>query len=181
MLAISGAAWRRAIYWVLFLIYIFDLPNCLRGVAQGTFANDPNITLSAKTLTELKPASPELSSLHCWLKANKLSLNIAKTELMILGSRQRLSIQNEDAEIRIDDQIIKKVGHTKSLGACYHTCSTWCKYVEEISKKVSSTISALKRVRPLISKENYIQIYNVLVLPHFDYCSSVCDCFSGFN
>ena len=35
---------------------------------------------------------------------------------MIIGSRQRLSLQNEDVEIRIDDQILKKVEHTKSLG-----------------------------------------------------------------
>ena len=81
------------------------------------FADDTNITLSAKTLTDLKQAlTPELSNLSCWLKANQLSLNVAKTELMIIGSRQRLSVQNEDVEIRIDDQIIKRVGHTKSLG-----------------------------------------------------------------
>ena len=69
------------------------------------FADDTNLTLSAKTLTELKLAlTPELNNLCCWLKANKLSLNVAKTELMIIGSRQSLSA---DVEIRIDDQIIK--------------------------------------------------------------------------
>ena len=112
------------------------------------FAYDTNITISA----------PELSSLSCWLKANKLSLNVAKTELMIIGSRQRLSVQNEDVEIRIDDQIIKKVGHTKPLGVTIDAQLTWCKHVEEISKKVSSAIGALKRVRPFIPKETAIQI-----------------------
>ena len=69
------------------------------------FADDTNLTLSAKTLTELKLAlTPELKNLCCWLKANKLSLNVAKTELMIIGSRRSLSA---DVEIRIDDQIIK--------------------------------------------------------------------------
>ena len=54
------------------------------------FADDTNLTLSAKTLTELKLAlTPELNNVSCWLKANKLSLNVAKTELMIIGSRQR--------------------------------------------------------------------------------------------
>ena len=37
------------------------------------------------------------------------------TELMIIGSRQRLSVQCDDLEIRIDNQIIKRVDHTKSL------------------------------------------------------------------
>ena len=57
------------------------------------FADDTNLTLSAKTLTELKQLklalTPEFNNLSCWLKANKLSLNVAKTELMIIGSRQR--------------------------------------------------------------------------------------------
>ena len=44
------------------------------------FADDTNITLTAKTLTELKLAlTPELSNLNCWLRANGLSLNVAKT------------------------------------------------------------------------------------------------------
>ena len=81
------------------------------------FAEDTNFMLSAKILTELKLAlTPELNNLSCWLKANKLSLNVAKTELMIIGSRQRLSAQCDDVEITIDDQIIKRVDHIKSLG-----------------------------------------------------------------
>ena len=82
---------------MLLLIYINDLPNCLRAAAPRMFADDTNITLSAKMLTELKQALiHELCKLSCWLKANKLILNVAKTELMIIGSRQRLSVQNED-------------------------------------------------------------------------------------
>ena len=139
---------------LLFLIYINDLPNFLRGAVPRMFADDTNLTLSAKTLTELKLAlTPELNNLSCWLKANKLSLNVAKTELMIIGSRQRLSAQCDDVEIRIDDpQIIKRVDHTKSLGLTIDAQPSWGKHIEEICKKVSSSIGALKRVRPFISK-----------------------------
>ena len=74
---------------------------------------------------------------------------------MIIGSRQRLSVQNEDVEIRIDGQISKKVEHTKSLGVTIDAQLTWqCKHVEEICKKVSSAVGALKRVRPLSSERN---------------------------
>ena len=77
----------------LFLIYINDLPNCLMAAAPRMFADDTIITLSAKTLTDLKQAlTPEPSNLSCWLKASKLSLNVAKTELMIIGSRQSLFV-----------------------------------------------------------------------------------------
>ena len=47
-----------------------DLPNSLRGAVPRKFANDTNLTLSAKTLTELRLAlSSELNNLSCWLKA----------------------------------------------------------------------------------------------------------------
>ena len=135
------------------------------GALPRMFADDTNLTLSAKTLTELKLAlTPELNNLSCWLKANKLSLNVAKTELMIIGSRQRLSAQCDDVEIRIDDQIIKRVDHTKSLGLTIDAQLSWGKHVEEICKKVSSAIGALKRVRLFISKETAIQIYNAFLI-----------------
>ena len=87
--------------------------------------HDTNLTLSSKTLTELKLAfTPESNNLSCWLKANRLSLNIAKAKLMIIGSRQRLSVQCD--EIRIDDQIIKRVDHTKSLGLTIDDHLSWC-------------------------------------------------------
>ena len=65
-------------------ICINDLPYCLRTAAPRMVADDINNVIPAKTLTDLKKAlSLELSNLGCWLKANKLSLNGAKTEIMI--------------------------------------------------------------------------------------------------
>ena len=164
------------------LIYINDLPNSLVDAVPRMFSDDTNLTLSAKTLTELKLAfTPELNNLSCWLKANRLSLNVAKTKLMIIGSRQRLSVQCDDLEIWIDDQMIKRVDHTKSLSLTIDDHLSWCKHVERsFKKKVSLAIGALKRVLPFISKETTIQIYNALILRHFEYCSPVWDSLSGY-
>ena len=65
---------------LLFLMYINDLPNCLRDAAPRMFADDTNITSFAKTVADLKIAvTSELNNLICWLRANRLSLNVAKT------------------------------------------------------------------------------------------------------
>ena len=161
-------------------MYINDLPNCLRVAAPRMFADDTSITLSAKTVANLKLAvTSELNNLTCWLRANKLSLNVAKTELMIIGSRQRLNAQCEEINISIDNRTIKRVDHTKSLGLTIDAQLSWCKHVDEISKKMSSAIGALKRIRPFIPTDVAAQIYNALILPHFDYCSPVWDGMSG--
>ena len=65
---------------LLFLIYINDLPNCLDTSCAKMFADDTNITVPGCTFAELEQATnSELNNLYSWLKANKLSLNIAKT------------------------------------------------------------------------------------------------------
>ena len=40
-----------------------------------------------------------LINLNRWLIANKLSLNIAKTEFMVIGSRQRLATFNNELRV----------------------------------------------------------------------------------
>ena len=118
----------------------------------------------------------ELQNLNIWLKVNKLSLNIAKTEFMIIGSRQRLNV-NVDGHINIsiNDQPIKKVNETETLGMTIDQHLTWSKHVEEKSKKISSAIGALKRIKPFITIDVANKMYKAIIQPHLDYCSTVWD------
>ena len=50
-------------------------------------------------------------------KFNRLTLNVAKTEFMIVGSRQRLLVHNEHISMEMDGKPIKRVNEAKSLGA----------------------------------------------------------------
>ena len=45
--------------------------------------------------------------------------------------------------------------------------------IDEICKKSSPAIGALKRVRPFIPTDVAVPIYNALILPLFDNCSPV--------
>ena len=69
----------------------------------------------------------ELNNFTCWLRANRLSLNVAKTEQMIIGPRQRLNAQCEEIEISIDDRTIKTIDNTKSLGLIINAQLSWHK------------------------------------------------------
>ena len=87
---------------LLFLLYINDLPNCLARACPRMYADDTNITVSANNAADLKTMlNDELSNLNLWLRANKLSLNITKTEYMIIGSRQRLRATTENQIIEV--------------------------------------------------------------------------------
>ena len=118
----------------------------------------------------------ELLNLHCWLKANMLSLNVAKTEFMVIGSHQKLLAESHnEIDIKLEDQVISNVDHAKSLGLIIDNRLSWSNHVNELCKKVTSAIGALRRIRPLISQSTAVLVYNSLIQPHFDYCSLVWD------
>ena len=59
---------------LLFLIFINDLPNCLKHSNPKMFADDTNITTSSKSITKLVQfVNTDLDNLNDWLLANKLS------------------------------------------------------------------------------------------------------------
>ena len=93
---------------------------------------------------------------------------------MVIWSNQRIhALSNNQIDIEIDEKSIKKVKEAKSLGLFIDKHLLRAKHIEEISKKISSAIGALKRIRPFISESTALQIYQALILPHFDYCSAV--------
>ena len=58
----------------------------------------------------------DLGNLNKWLISNKLTLNTAKTEFMLIGSRQKLSMLSSQPELSTDNVPIEKVTSVKLLG-----------------------------------------------------------------
>ena len=120
------------------------------------FADDTSVSYAAKSMDELQSViNSELVNLHKWLNTNKLSLNIAKTEFMIIGSRQRLSAMDNRITIEINDCKVEKVDSVKSLGVYIDKHLNWSIHIEKISKKIASAIGALKHIRPYVYNNGY--------------------------
>ena len=143
------------------------------------YADDTSISIAAGSLPELESAlNTELANPHEWLNVNKLSLNIAKTELMLICSRQRLATTiGHSLTVQIKGHEIDRVPHTK-FGVYIHKNLSWSKHVNETAKIISSGIGALKRLRPFICEETAILLYRALIEPYFDYC---CPVWGGLN
>ena len=75
---------------VLFALHN-DLPTCLNKTKPRLFADDTNITAAGECLHDIEDAvNSDLENLRQWLMANKLSLNVAKTEFQIIGTKPML-------------------------------------------------------------------------------------------
>src|SRR6218665_1708995 len=141
---------------LLFLIYINDLPNTssvLHTRPYIVFADDSNIFLSGANLEKLiELANTELKIASDWFKANKLSLNLNKTNYMIFRSTNK-KISSTTKEINTDNVIIPRVVSTKFLGVYVDQHLKWNIHIEEFSKKISKNISIIKRISHLLPKQ----------------------------
>ena len=70
---------------------------------------------------------------------------------------------------------ITRVKSAKSIGVYIDERLSWAEHIDYLSKKISSAIAGLRQVRPFISIETALIIYQSLILPLFDYCDVVWD------
>ena len=72
---------------LLFLIYIYDLPQAVQDSNVSMYADDTSLCYQSHALTRLnKVINSNLRKLDTWLQGNKLSLNVAKTHSMLIST-----------------------------------------------------------------------------------------------
>ena len=95
---------------LLFLLYVNDLPNCLDQAEPSMFADDTNVSTSAESVVKLeKQLNFELDNIYRWLVATRLTLNVSKTEYMIIGSRHNLRKIEKKPTIKIGSETVNRV------------------------------------------------------------------------
>ena len=111
----------------------------------------------------------DLKQLDTWLQGNKLSLNVAKTNSMLVTTKQRHNIlksRNEDLDLKIRDKELEIIQKTKYLGV----------QIKTVSSKVSRAIGFSKHAKTFLPKETLKTLYTAIVEPHLRYCCSVWGC-----
>ena len=167
---------------ILFLIYVNDLPNCLKTTTASMFADDTNLTASRDTITNIEvKLNKDLENIHQWLLANKLTLHMDKTEYMIAGSRQRINKIENDPDIRLGNDNIKRVKETKTSGIIIDDHLKWNTHIDNVVAKVSRAIGLIRHMKMFVPQATLISVYNAIVQPHFDYCSLVWDIGNAYS
>ena len=87
---------------LLFLLYINDIQKSSDVHDFHLFADDSSLFYSAKSFSELESTvTCQLSDVHKWLCANKLSLNIEKSSFVIFHPTQKKL--NRNVQIFLND------------------------------------------------------------------------------
>ena len=121
---------------LLFLIYINDLATVSRNSLPILFADDTNIFSTGKNLNELRESlNEDLVNIEEWLRCNRLSLNVLKTNYMIFTTKNKLS---HDVDIFVNNVRIERVYVTKFLGVQIDSKLKWKNHIEYTCKKIQN-------------------------------------------
>ena len=157
---------------LFFILYINDLPNCSNTLCSILFADDTSLFIEHKDpnilINQLNCESQNVSD---WLRANKLSINVSKTKLIIFRPRQR-SLPNISPLI-IDNNVVELVESTKFLGVYIDQHLTWKTHINVISKKIAKSIGLTYKANFYLHQNSLLLLYYALIYPYLTYCNLI--------
>ena len=114
---------------LLFLIYINDIYQSSQILPFRLFADDPSILLANKNLEILEQArNSELKKVSVWLLANKQSVNVSKSNFLVISSRKI----DKNIKLKINNKELKQENYTKYLGVIIDDKLNWKLYIKQI-------------------------------------------------
>ena len=99
------------------------------------YADDKHLTYADKDVNIIQSCLNKHLLNIKWLIANKLTLNMTKTEFMLIGSRQKLKTLTTSPVLSINGTLVNQVSTSKSLGVLIDANLTWGSYIEKLAKK----------------------------------------------
>ena len=94
---------------LLFIICLNDLQNITSTCHISMYDDDTQLSSAMSYPIDINvELIPEFVKICDWLQANKLSLNILKTEYMVIGTEQMLTQMGSIPKIKIGSSYLKK-------------------------------------------------------------------------
>ena len=109
---------------LLFLIYINDLYSSVKFCKVHHFTDDTNLTYFGDSVEKInKSVNIDLKLLVHWLNANKIALNVSKTELVFFKTNRKKI--NSDIKIKLNGKKIYPTTSVRYLGVKIDSNLNW--------------------------------------------------------
>ena len=153
---------------LLFLIYINDMNTAIKNSTVYHFADDTNLLYSHKNPKTLqKIVNKDLKTLYEWLCANRLSLNVGKTEFIIFRPPKK-SLSNRIV-LTLNRTKLYESPKIKYLGLILDSRLTWKDHITELSKKISRSVGILYKTRNYCPSTILKSLYHSIFSSHLSY------------
>ena len=152
---------------LLFLLYINDISESSKVLKFFLFADDTTVYYADKFNENTENLlNTELSKVSNWLAANKLSLNVKKSNFLHFhhGKTKKPTINLKLNEVSVDE---KKV--TKYLGTFIDDKLTWKTHIEHVRAKMSKGTGMISKIRYYVNKTCLLNLFYSFVQSHANY------------
>ena len=137
---------------LLFFVYITDLHKSMKYCSIRHFADDTNLLISNISPKKIQDhVNSDLKHLCRWLRANIISLNKSKTELLIFKHPNKKI--NHEFKLKMDGKKLYPSKYVKYLGVLIVS------HMNSISTKLSRVVGLLSKIRHYVKKDTLRSIY----------------------
>ena len=157
---------------LLFLIYINGLHAAIKYSEVYHFADDTNLRNFNSCVKSInKQVNYDLKNLSNWLKANKISLNVGKTELVLFtSSKKQLDC---DLKIKLNGKRLYETDSVKYLGIQIDKRLTWKQHINHAALKLNKANAMLSKLRHVLDIKTLRSVYYAIFESHLCYGSLV--------
>ena len=135
---------------LLFLIYINDLHQAIRYCKGHQCADDTNLFHTNKSLKNLnKLVNHGMKQLNNWLSANKISLHVEKTGLVIFQSPRK--VLSDEIKIKLTENRLYPSNSVKYLGVRIDKFLHWHDQVNNFVVKLNRANALLLKIRNYVN------------------------------
>ena len=159
---------------LLFLIYENNIYKSSNKLTFYLFADNTNLLYADKNLKSLENiVNIELSKICNWLTANKLFLNIKKSNYVIFHPYQKKP--NYQVDLKMLDTsantyaFLEQKSCVRYLGILIDSNLSWKDHINHIAAKISQLIGVIAKLRHFVPTHTLLNIYQSLILPHMSY------------
>lgn len=156
---------------LLFLLYINDLPSCLKLSNCLLYADDTTIYSSHSSIDVLtRNLNIDISNICSWSQSNGLIINPSKTKFVVFSSR--LMPLTSFAPIYINSDAIPPSDHCSFLGVELDSSLKFINHINSLKKKMAYGIRVLIKARNYFRLPTLLTLYYAFIYSHINYCIS---------
>jgi hypothetical protein len=151
-------------------LYINDIYKIAEDTNIKLFADDTNIFLFKDTIPDLyDSANKVLEKLGMWFHANKLSINIEKTQYILFNKNGQAKQMEPLPSLVLNNKKIEKVCSCKYLGVIVDENLSFKEHINNVIKKIRQFCGIFYKLRLKIPSVCLKTMYYAFVHSHINY------------
>ena len=153
-----------------FLIYINDLHNAITLSQSFHFADDTCLLNIQNIISKInRSLNKNLKELSFWVNANKIALNVAKTEVILFKTKHKT--YDTDLRLKSSRKRLYKTNYLRYLGIKTDENLNWKFHIHNLASKLNGAHAILAKLRHFVNSEILRSTYFAIFHSHLKYVS----------